>query len=466
MKKYYLILFFQCLYLASPAQQLITEIPLGSKSDLIDISGMALDSGIFISVKYRPTKNSAMRKANYLMAADGTVKVTDLQKIDGKFLFAITTVGDSTYYYFLEEKRKAISVQAWVQHKKTGDGKIHPAEMNVPGRLYANYTENGALYLVCAEKKSYSLRLIQLKGMRVEKESNFALPLDLSWNKSNTFSFFRNGPMTSLAQASATVKFIKEGNTIWITIDEPQPLSVLDTNVPIICKTTVVEVNLATGESSTKIFMDSMGGSFTSTVTKGMLIRLFLFHDKGFGGECFDLKSGKKVHDFGPLTLPATDSAYFRHSSKQFVRKQPDSRGFSVEKVSYFITIDTVRADGDLVLTVGMTGQPGSMGSSFIPGAGIVGAMAILVATTAIRDLSDGPNLYWYYYAKGSFQNGFKVMPEVTFARQQMDEYEFSQLKKEIRFDYRGYLSGEHHVFAFYRTVKGERIQVYRFENK
>lgn len=88
-------------------------------------------------------------------------------------------------------------------------------------------------------------------------EIPFLLPFDLGKMNEGNVSFFDASTPTSPKQASAPIKIIRDKNLMWITIDEPADIHSHKLTTASIFKTTVVRLDLLSGKSSIKSFIET-----------------------------------------------------------------------------------------------------------------------------------------------------------------------------------------------------------------
>lgn len=463
MKKHSLVILMLTMSFVPQAQSLLSEITPGKATVVKDIRGMIVDNDIFLTVNFLESPTGTVVKTkSYWIHADGTQKEIDLKPIEDKALIAVSTLGDSVYYYYLEESKKTFVIRAWVWSSQTGSGKTSGMQIDLPGKLFGNYIDQGSLYLVCALKGSYSLRLVQIQGMQVYKETNFSLSFDLGKNKKAAVSYFSPGAMATTSQASASIKITKEENTIWITADEPMRDYDRTVEESSLFKTSVVRLDPATGQASTKVFFDPSHNYFNSTLFDGNLYRVL--QDDGLRMDVFNFENGKKVHS---MKMPSTvdhdqDMAYSRLGSKRTISKRPVVRQIVKSSFPNFVIADSTSSN-EVVLTLGTYAQDTPGAVPVVPTFGLIGALISLASTVAIHELSSG-YLYHYFYLKGTIDSGFHFTNETNLTRQRIDEYEIKQQAEKIVFKYKGYLADSSGVYAIYQQAKSPHIQILKFE--
>lgn len=206
-------------------------------------------------------------------------------------IFAIGGNEDTTHYYFIKASGKKALVGA--ASEIHGVRSIRPANVEVKGRVYGSYVENGHLFVLVSEKSTHALKLVEYNGLNKVKETNFPLSIDLGRKKNASVVFFDNDKTVLPQMTSATTKVIKEGNAIWIVVDEPPPIYP-DPDIPNpVVRTSLIRLDLMTGESSIKVFFCPGIRYFGSTYYAGKLYRLAFPSEREL--QIFDAYSGKQL---------------------------------------------------------------------------------------------------------------------------------------------------------------------------
>jgi hypothetical protein len=473
------------------AQKPVGEIT----TDLIvkDIQGMAIDHGIFINVSLvDPETRAAPEKKSYRIHDNGTLDEVNLGIIKDEQLVAIAKSGDSIYNYYLDEDRKKVTIRAWELSNQNGAGKIGAQQISLSGTLYGSYSERGDLFLLCSSKGSFALRLMQIRGMQVVKETSFSLSFDLGRNKKSTVSFIQAWQTETFLQAASLIKLTKEGDVIWITVDEPMSTYEEKTSQSALSKTTVVRLDLMTGDADVKTFYDPTREYFNSSISTGLLFKVV--RDNGLRIDVFNFEDERKIYT---VAIPARvdysgDIAYVR-LGYNFVSKETILGPILGSRWPHFVMVDST-ATGEWILTLGNYGKEDG-GIPVVTGYGLVFEM-ISLAAIGIQQF-EAASVYQYFYLKGSLKNGFNLMQKSTIGmqqlkddayiyqyldfkgspgnrfgltnessliRQRVDDYEYAQQLKKVVFSYKGYVNSQSGIYGIYQMAKSSVIQILKFE--
>lgn len=441
---------------ASYSQTPFTELILPKLTK--DIKGMMVDTDIFLSID---ATGDAARTSNksYFIHPDGTMNEVDLDAITDKQMIGGTRQGDSTYFYYLEEIRGRVGVRSMVVHNRSGKGNVLPHAIGVPGKIYGSYVENGDLYILCALKKEFSLRMLHFQKGNIKSATDFPLSFDLGKKKEGIVSFFETKYPITPRQAGAIIKLVKDKNFIWITIDEPLALYA-EITASSIYKTTVIKLDLAKGTSAIKAFFEPATYSFTSAMLNGDLYRL-VQDPNGPRIDMFNFESGKKV---GTATLrrgeePGRDSTYARIGGR--FKTEKDVKGaYIIKRVFGSLLVVDSLSNAEQMLTVG---HYGDHMITFV-GVGSVASLIMSVTSLVISDIVEGPISTVYSYYSGSIDKGFTATYHTPFLRQIIDDYEYKLLVNRVRFDYRGYLYQPGVTYAIYQRQNSKKLEILKFE--
>jgi len=456
MKKTALICLFAALLCGdSFGQKLLSEINIGTNGMFYKLKGMPTGEGVFLKFDLF----EARLDSTYHVGSNGVTRSANLEAIKDKVLFALAIQADSSFYYFLEENKKTVMIRSLAVHRGNGKGQISNRHIDLPGRLYGTYVENGDLFLLCALKGSFTLRLAQVHGMQLLKETNFVLPFDLGRNKRATVSFVERGSMENLGQSTASIKIFRERQCIWIAVDEPFPSLEPPVAESAIFKTSIIKLDLATGESSNRVFFESARVPFSSTVFNNTVYRIV--NENGIRVDMIDFETSKTLHTYRLLTnIESKPMLTSRSASALTVKREPMEKSFFASMQPSFIMADTLE-NGNLILTIGKYFQEGP---AFYPVAafGMVGVIASSIVSMALRDLTEGPFEFSYLYLTGSREKGFALVESPKHIRRVIDDYEL-QKQTEQKIKYKGYISDHTGVYGIYKIVKSENILVVKY---
>lgn len=456
MKKLILILFFFILLNTSHAQQHFSSLEV--PSNMRAIRGMMVGEDIFLSIEW-PSGDLTTMNTSYFIKPDGSNVEIDMSRLVKKAIIGGVRRGDRTQFYYLDEMKDIVSVHC-LEIGPSGEKKDLSDTVEVPGKIYGSYTENGSLYMLCALKKDFTLKLLQLQDGKLVNETTFSLSYDLGKKKETNVSFYHAAPHTTPKQASAPVKIVKDGNNIWITIDEPMMKVDLTLTESSIFKTTVIKLDLLTGKTAIKAFYETQRDHFTSTVVGGDVYRL-VFARPVPRIDQFNFESGKKVKTANLVrgNDPARDSTY-AHIGTNLKTEKDVKKAYVVKRVIGNLFIVDSLSGNEKILTIG---HYGDQVDKFISPMTVVG-LVLTAASLTFSELYEGPYSCVYYYYKGSMDTGFTETYRTPLLRQVVDEYEYNLMINKVRFDYKGYLYDNDITYGFYKKKKSATVDIIKFQ--
>lgn len=423
-----------------------------------NLRGMMIDNDIFLSVEL-PSTNTKPTILSYFLHPDGTTTDIDFKALENNPIITGIRRGTDTYFYYLDGKSK-IPMMKSLQVDKSGIIKPLAEPLEIPGKIYGTYVHEGDLFMLCALKKEFRLKLLRIHDGILANETNFALPFDLGKKKEDNVSFFDTSVPTSPKQASAPIKIIKDKDLIWIIIDEPIDLNSHNVTASSIFKTTVVKLDLLTAKTSIKSFFETEWNPFTSAILNGNLYRLVL-EPKKSRIDLFNFESGKKIKTLDLIkgNEPGRDSTYARIG--KYLKTEKDVKGANIVKrvLGNLFIVDSLSA-ADQLLTVG------HYGDQMLQFVGLSDVLAIAMTATSllVSELVQGPYSCVYYYYAGSTDTGYTATYRTPLLRQIIDDYEYNLLIKKVRFDCQGYLNRPDVTYAFYQRNKSKELEIVKFQ--
>jgi hypothetical protein len=361
---------------------------------------------------------------------------------------------DSIYYYFVIEDKKKVNLSALVV--KDGFRRLSKTTVELQTRLFGHFVENGTLYLLTAEKSGYQLRLLGFAGLKQVSNQVFSLSFDLGKFKKTGVSFYDGSRTTMPDDVVRPIKIRKEKNVLWMTVDEirneyqqpPYPMN----------KTTVVRLDLNTGQSSTYIFSEESNAPFGSVVHHGILYRLV--PGDPYRLDIFQIESAKKLQSyskqqFSNENLPVIKT--IRNGSNSNITRIV-AKNLTIDwAAGALVMVDSVDQNG-VLLTLGIkhlkqSGFPIVAG----PVLGLAAAFTSILISGAIREIREDSETYEYVHVL--VRDGEqKLTRAVATRRQRIDEYEL-----EIRPTFKGYLHSSAESYGVYILSKNTQIRLVRF---
>lgn len=454
MPRFLTILFFVFLNTTSFSQKPFTTLDVPGEVD--NIQGMMVGNDIFLTME-ESNANGAPSSLSYFIKPDGTHVEIDLNRAGMGPLIAGVRQHDSTYFYYLDINKDHAYINSLLANQSGPKTITVDDNIEVPGKIYGSYVENERLYILCAVKKDYTIKLLGFHSGRLESEKTYPLSFDLGKRKESIVSFFETKYVPTPRQASGLVKLIKEKEFLWILADEP-PTSASTENTGF--KTTVIRINLVTSESVIKTFFEEDPNTFVTYLQKGQLFRL-VNAPRAARIDEYNFDTGKKVKTtiLNRGKEPGRDSTYARIGGR--FRTEKDVKGaYIVKRVFGSLLIVDSLSQNEQLLTVG------HYGDHLMKFGGVTNllSVAVGVASLIVNELAEGPITTVYSYYRGSMDSGFTATYQSPFIQKVIDDYEYKQLIGRVRYEYRGYLNQPGFVYAVYRKAKSGSIEILKFE--
>lgn len=437
------------------AQQRVAEINLDG-ANVANLRGLVSDDSIFLNYSrfrlQRPSVNH-----NVWISPEGRVRQIDLSDLETKILFGITYEKDTTRYYFLDEDKNNVLIKSLAYAERTGVKVIGEKTVMLPGRLLGSYVDKD-LYIICASKKDFSIKVIQINKHDVVAEKVFKLANDILRRNDRTISFIEEGKPVIIEQAIAPIKILKFTDAIYITVDEPFQQYAANQGL---YKTTLMRLDLAANTVSTKVFFESSQSYFNSIVFDNQLYKV-VTEAGHLKVEIFNAETGKLLHSrlFNEPKKSIAVEVYSRTKSR--ITKEIRNAPFKSPALQGFIMVDSV--ESNLELTIGVW-QEEKSGGIFVPSIfGFIPMLIAGIATTVIRDLNEGPINTSFFIMQGSVDRGFHYTKEAKSPRRQIDEFE--RLNPIPKFRYRGYLNHNNGVYSINQRDDSDKLEILSFNRQ
>jgi hypothetical protein len=460
MKKYLRLCFCIAIVLMSQgswAQNMIAELDLG-KSVIEGATAGALNDSLFIGLEGLRTATTHKRNF-YWVRADGSTRAVPLELSKNQFIFAAGYAHDEEYYYYPVEIKSKVFLRAIILDKKTGTLREGDQEVEIAGTPYGSYMDNGTLCLLTAEKKTYTMVLARIAGLKVESRQEFNLSFDLG-SLSTMEAKFRLADTEFIPSNSfSAITITKYADAIWISADEPgkynkpQPAGTL-------YKTTVIKLDLIDpAKSFVKSFFETRLVYFSSKIVNGLLFRSYFDFDLRTNTvDVFEIESTKKI--FSQTFSNKSDFAethYYLRDANNTVQKdlttKPFRLGASLANVSSI-------SENEYLLVIGAA-LPYQPYVPLMTNWGIVGALLSVAAKAAVNELNQDKLIYQYVYLKLSLDGTLTPASGSDLLANKIDEFEMANLNDKPKL--KGYLSANQFVLGFYITRKSPGLKIYRY---
>jgi hypothetical protein len=451
-----LLTFTKVLLPSSYAQTPIAKLTLPGNA--AEIRGMLIGEDIFLSAVFSSATTSQSVQS-LIIHPNGKKTELDLKVIGDKPMIGGIRRGNNTFFYYVDDISKRAVIRCLVVDS-IGATRPLSEPIQIPGKIYGTYIEDGDLFALCALKNEFKLRLLHIHDGSMINEISFPISFDIGNNKKENVSFFDASIPTTPKEASALVKLIKDKNSIWLVADEPiGRYDTFEQHPSTIFRTTVVRMDLQQKTSSIRTFFETSKSTFTSAILDGDLYRLVL--EKELRVDHFNFESGKKVKTIKLQrgNEPGRDSTYARIGKYNKTEKDVKNADVVKRVLGTFIIVDSLAGQKRL-LTIG------DYGDQMITFTGITNVLSIALTATSllISELSEGEYSCVYFYYVSSSGTDYTATYKTPLLRQVIDDYEYQLLKNKVRFVYRGYLHQPTFTYAFYQRNKSNVLEILKFE--
>jgi hypothetical protein len=440
------------------AQTIHCKIPIqdiGKSYGQLQIQGLVLNDSIFLaghSAKKEPTK------AVWVLPSGSIVKV-ESPELKKKLIVALSSSGDSTYFYYLEQSKNYISLRAVVQNRRTGIVITTDKSINFAGSFVNIFHAGNHTYLLSIFKEKNEIHLTELKGMERLNAKFLASPIDLNTDASS-FSFVSENETLSPNASSSPNKIYQQNNFIYVGIDKA---TTIDASL---AKTSILKINLETGVSEVGTIVDYSKKQFRTYIKSNYIFKITKSRSNGAVISIYNL------HDFTLLqTMQINEAATMaknRSFKKDFTKTTDKESVWDAlsNNAGAFITASSTDSL-NFIIRVGSHHFVTRSGAGFIP---VLTAFPILaiagaIARVAALSLSEMESVDHYLYLTwdGKSEPIFSNKP--ISAVQAIDTYDVDSFKQKRRFEYKGYLHGNSKIFGIYQEAFSKVADVIVFSN-
>jgi hypothetical protein len=426
------------------AQQEVLTINI-NKKDYHGIRGTVLNDSAFIAIN----QTSGVR---CYWLDSSSVREVNLPELNGYPVFAVGGT-DSTYYYFLKETKKQIFFSALAVKGDTRT--LRKESIVLDSRLYGSYVENGHLFLLIAEKSGFGLRLLEYDGLVLVNNTAFKLLFDLGKFKKKGVSFYHATIPIMPADVDSPIKILKDKDCIWMSIDEPTAQNPDGSYSR--AKTTITKLDLKTNETTNKVFMETSSFFFNSIVYKNHLYRVV--PENGCRLDIFNIETGKKIATYTKEVSKKDNQVVnwvVRDGSKLRVQKVIGDRFTGNSEHPPILLVDSI-GNGNVLVSLGQRIEISSRVPNVFP-LGLAGVLIPLIATAAIREIGEGPEIHQYvhFLIKDGTQEFFN---KPVTRRQRIDDFEMY-----LNPSFKGYVQTPSSSFGLYIDANSTNLNVVRFD--
>jgi hypothetical protein len=455
MKIFFTFLLVGCTHFIQ-AQIIYSKIPLQdivNGNNQLGIQGLVLNDSIFMAGY--PTKNGPA-KAFWILPSGEVVKLNS-PELKNKLVVALASSGDSTYFYYLEQLKYTISLRAVVQSQQTGVITSSNKSISFTGSFVNIFHQGQHTYLLSIFKERNEIRLSEIKGIERLNETFLISAVDLNTNLS-PFSFVSENEILSPLAAASPNKIYQQGNFLYIGIDQTKALD----GMP---KTSILKINLNSGESELRIIVDNAGKQFRTYIENDYIFKITKSRSAGAIISIYDLAdfSLRQTMKINKETAIAQNRSYKKDFAKT---TDKESVWDAISNTSSSFIMATPTDSVNFIVRVGTHHLVDRSGAGFIPVVSAFQVLAIVgaVARVAALSLSEMESVDHYFYLKWDGKNELAYADKPVSAIQAIDTYDITMFKQKRKFEYKGYLQTHSKVFGFYQESGSKFLDIILFE--
>ena len=419
-----------------------------------------VNEDIFLSMQVKGSR-SGQESLHVLIKPNGDQKKIDLTGISGLPIVAGVQRGDSTCLYYLDRVEKTVVLSTLVIDENTGASSKLTGSIPVPGMIYGSYVEGNDLYMLCAVKNEYKLRLFQMRNGVLRSASEFPLTFNLGKRKNQLVTFMDMANPVSPLDAVGQVKICKDGRAIWILVDEAYSDRDVTVTENSLFRTTAIKLDLDKQTTIVKSFYEPERSGFVSAVLGNSIYRWVL--SSGRIDE-FDFISGKKKNSVlvPGLRDARLDSTYVHINDKFKIEKSVKGKTYLDHIFGWILVVDSL-SNGERVFTLGLYGDNHSP-MVLAYGVPIIGTLIIAASSLVVSQLAPSPVTAIYYYYRGYMDQSVTATYNVPFLRKKVDDFGNRQLKNKVFFDFRGYLNMPETTYEVTQQHNSKVVEIRKFK--
>ncbi|KXK27819.1 MAG: hypothetical protein UZ12_BCD005001169 [Bacteroidetes bacterium OLB12] len=445
----------------SAAQDPIAEIDFENQS-IERLKGTVLNDSLFLTIEGLRTV-TGLKRSFYWVKTNGNVRTLPLNLNKDYSIYAIGYTADEEYYYYPVEIGKRVFLRAMILNKKTSEFREGTQEVEVPGTIYGSYVKDGRVYLILAEKKSYALQLLCIKGLEVDSKKEYKLTFDLGSYKTEQAKFTNANETFNPARAFSPIKLILDKDVLWITVDEPKNLAYPHSEPPpgAMYRTTVIKIDLSDADKSVvRSFVEKRSGYFSTRIFEDKLFRIYSdFEYNATTLEVFDIATSQKVFSStftNKSDFPETDNV-IRHMDNKIEKGVITKPFFRSGSAIGYIMSDSL---GKYTLVMGGEYEY----KPRTPLVGVFGLGALLASAflqAVVYEIGSEKFTYQYVYLNLDLNNTVTTAQNVILPMKKIDEFEIKNFGVKTPPELKGYLAGNTGMFALYNLRKTNTLKVY-----
>ncbi|HEY8935198.1 MAG TPA: hypothetical protein VIM65_08255 [Cyclobacteriaceae bacterium] len=449
-----------CISLHAQAQKIISKIPIesiGNVSRDLEIQAFEINDSIFIANNLRKKEPA---KAVWVLP-NGVVRDVSTPILKNKVFVCINSIGDSTYFYYLEDHANYVLLKALIQNKQSGQIVFSDKSVIFIGDFLNLFKVAGNnLYLTSLKKEKNEIHVVEINKLNRLKEQVFAPTVNLSINE-RPFVFVPEGEQLSPHAAESTNKIFQQGYVLYINIDKDSKKG----GTP--AKTSILKLNLLTGQSELNDVIDLEKIQFRTYIQGDYLFKISKSRSVGCIINIYSLDNYRVIKT---MTINETSKIASNKSIKKDFLKTTDKESVwdAISNTSNTFMTATVLDSARIILKAGshhtITHTPGN----YIPIISAIPLLAIIGATVRLATLSisEVESVDQYLYLKWDGKDDI-VFPTVTeSANHNIDAFDIDSFKMGVNYLYKGYVQGHNKIFGIYQRNDSNSIDILLFENQ
>lgn len=264
MKIFYACFFAFCTTVTQ-AQSIHSKIPVNELSNLyagLHLQGLVLNDSLFVAA---PSNKKGPTRAFWILPSGEVVHINS-PELKNKSFVSLAGVGDNIFFYYLEQLKNGIFLRANAQNRQTSLVTTDKALVPVHGSFVSIFPFNKAWYLLSVLDSTNEIHMSTIQGMEKVKHTVIKSPFPLTTGTS-PFTFISQDAMVTPLLAASSNKIYQQNRYLYITMDQKASGGKK-------AQTSLLKVNLETGETETRIFIESSKKYFSTFIYDRYLFKI------------------------------------------------------------------------------------------------------------------------------------------------------------------------------------------------
>ncbi|HTJ53208.1 MAG TPA: hypothetical protein VL443_27325 [Cyclobacteriaceae bacterium] len=434
-------------------QSVITELTLPG-DNIESIQSFTSRENIYLFLNEADSVNKA-----YQIKPDGTHKQLTFDRIENTLLVGVKDYSDSSLFYYLLGKKQDIKLIAMTYNYTTGKSRWLEEEIKIDGQV-VGVSNDEMFSIIYYQRNPNQFKVIQLKGLEIENEKSFDLPMSLSIDY-KYITYIRDYTLPTIADGSAKYKLYKKDQQLIFSIDYT-----LVESTSVDPQTTVITFDLQNGEQTLKSYPAKTNDFFRSFVRHNSLYRSAMSKNK-FELEILKISNGEILQkkELQRDTALKRTYVYLKDGKSQRINKH---------ETLYDMMKNSVSAEPSVIaLPTNDTCRTTIVWSTYYANENIINITAptninqdigiLRMAGTVKHGPKKPTSLRRYFYLSANCHHEFETEGNVKSKRETIDEYEIAQDKKKIFYTDRACFNFQNNIIALYFSEKQSKITLVKF---